>query len=105
MIRKLLLSALCTLPLSAAAFSGEAQVAGQTDRQYCGKLAQIGASAWLTRSDGYPMDTVLQEVKTILQNKPQTLEDAAEVIVAIYKDNSVSSPQQAYSKVYDDCRQ
>ena len=93
------------MSISAAAFSGEAQAQGQADRQYCGKLAQIGASAWRTRSDGYPMDRVLSEVKTILQSKPQTLEDAEEVIVAIYGDRSVNSPQQAYSKVYDHCRQ
>jgi hypothetical protein len=105
MIRKLFLSAVCTMSISATAFSGEAQAQGQADQQYCGKLAQIGASAWRTRTDGYPMDRVLNEVKTILQSKPQTLEDAEEVIVAIYGDRSVNSPHQAYSKVYDHCRQ
>ena len=51
------------------------------------------------------MDRVLNEVKTILQSKPETLEDAREAIVSIYDDRSVNSPQQAYSKVYDHCRQ
>jgi hypothetical protein len=105
MIRKLLLSALCTACFSATAFSGEAQAQGQADQKYCGKLAQIGASAFRTRADGYPMDRVLNEVKTILQSKPDTLEDAQEAIVSIYGDRSVSSPQQAYAKVYDHCRQ
>ena len=105
MIRKLLLSALCTVSVSATAFSGEAQAQGQVDKQYCGKLAQIGASAFRTRADGYPMDRVLNEVKTILQSKPETLEDAQEAIVSIYDDRSVNSPQQAYAKVYDHCRQ
>jgi len=105
MIRKLLLSALCTLSVSATAFSGEARAQGQADQQYCGKLAQIGASAFRTRADGYPMDRVLNEVKTILRSKPETLEDAQEAIVSIYDDHSVSSPQQAYTKVYDHCRE
>lgn len=105
MIRKLLLSALCSVSISAAAVSGDAQAQGQSDQQYCGKLAQIGASAWRTRADGYPMERVLNEVKTILQSKPDTLEDAQDAIVAIYGDRSVSSPQQAYAKVYDHCRQ
>ena len=105
MIRKLLLSALCTVSVSATAFSGEVQAQGQANQQYCGKLAQIGASAFRTRADGYPMDRVLNEVKTILQSKPETLEDAQEAIVSIYDDRSLSSSQQAYAKVYDHCRQ
>jgi hypothetical protein len=105
MLSKLLLSVLCALSVSATAFSGEARAQGQADQQYCGKLAQIGASAYRTRADGYPMDKVLNEVKTILQSKPETLEDAQEAIVSIYDDRSVRSPQQAYSKVYDHCRQ
>ncbi len=105
MIRKLLLSALCSVSVSATAFSGEAQAQGEASQQYCGKLAQIGASAFRTRADGYPMDRVLNEVKTILQSKPETLEDAEEAIVSIYDDRSVSSSQQAYAKVYDHCRQ
>jgi hypothetical protein len=51
------------------------------------------------------MERVLDEVDTILSAKPQTLGDAHEVIVAIYADTSVSSAQQAYAKVYEDCRQ
>jgi hypothetical protein len=89
----------------APAFSAAAPAPVAVDEQYCGKLAQIGASAWRTRTDGYPMDRVLTEVDTILSAKPKTLEDAHEVIVAIYADKSVSSPQQAYAKVYEDCRQ
>lgn len=109
MIRKRLVSAFFMLSLCATAFSEpvpspSSSPAGTNDK-YCGKLAQIGASAWRTRSDGYPMDRVLSEVNTILSAKPQTLEDAHEVIVAIYADQSVSSSQQAYAKVYEDCRQ
>ena len=105
MIRKRLLPALFMLSLCATAFSEPTPSPAGTNDKYCGKLAQIGASAWRTRSDGYPMDRVLSEVNTILSAKPQTLEDAHEVIVAIYADQSVSSPQQAYAKVYEDCRQ
>ena len=105
MTRKHLISALFTMLLCATAFSGAAPSEAADTDQYCGKLAQIGASAWHTRTDGYPMDRVLSEVNTILSAKPQTLEDAHEVIVAIYADKSVSSPQQAYAKVYEDCRQ
>lgn len=104
MIRKLFLSALCTLVLCTTAYSAPAHAQAATE-QYCGKLAQIGASAWRTRTDGYPMDKVLTEVHTILSGKPDTLEDAQEVIVAIYGDRSVNSSQQAYTKVYQDCRQ
>jgi len=104
MIRKLFISALCAMSLSTTALSSETRAQDPSSEQYCGKLAQIGASAWRTRSDGYPVDKVLNEVKAILRSNPQTLEDARDAIVAIYKDPSVSSPQQAYSKVYDDCR-
>jgi hypothetical protein len=92
----------CTTAMSAPAPS---TAPAPADNQYCGKLAQIGASAWRTRTDGYPMERVLTEVNTILGAKPKTLEDAHEVIVAIYADQSVNSPQQAYTKVYEDCRQ
>jgi hypothetical protein len=105
MIRKRLVSALFLLSLCATVFSEPAPSPVEANDKYCGKLAQIGASAWRTRSDGYPMDRVLSEVNTILSAKPQTLEDAHEVIVAIYADKSVNSPQQAYAKVYEDCRQ
>lgn len=105
MIRKLLASALCTLALSGAAFSQPSSPQAPASEQYCGKLAQIGASAWRTRTDGYPMDKVLTEVKTILSGKPDTLEDAHEVITAIYADSSVGSAKQAYTKVYEGCRQ
>lgn len=105
MIRKHLVSALIALSLCTVAFSGAIPAPAADNDQYCGKLAQIGASAWQTRTDGYPMDRVLSEVNTILSAKPKTLEDAHEVIVAIYGDQSVSSPQQAYAKVYEDCRQ
>ena len=109
MIRKRLVCALFALSLCTTAFSDPAPAAMATataaNDQYCGKLAQIGASAWRTRTDGYPMDRVLDEVDTILSAKPQTLEDAHEVIVAVYADTSVSSAQQAYAKVYEDCRQ
>lgn len=105
MIRKLFFSALCTLVLSTTAYSAPAQAQAGASEQYCGKLAQIGASAWRTRTDGYPMDKVLTEVHTILSGKPDTLEDAQGVIVAIYGDRSVNSSQQAYTKVYQDCRQ
>ena len=33
------------------------------------------------------------------------MEDAHEVIVAIYSDTSVNSSKQAYTKVYDGCKQ
>jgi hypothetical protein len=104
---KHLVSALLTLSFCTMAFSDPAPVPAPaaTSDQYCGKLAQIGASAFRTRSDGYPMDRVLTEVNSILSTKPQTMEDAHEVIVAIYADKSVSSARQAYTKVYDDCRQ
>jgi|SRR5512133_600906 hypothetical protein len=105
MTRKQLVSALFTMSLCTAAFSGPAPSPVAASDQYCGKLAQIGASAWRTRADGYPMDRVLNEVNSILSAKPKTLEDAHEVIVAIYGDQSVSSPQQAYAKVYDDCKE
>jgi len=105
MIRKRLVSALFALSFCTTAFSDPAPSPAAANDQYCGKLAQIGASAWRTRTDGYPMDRVLDEVNTILSAKPQTLEDAHEVIVAIYADQSVSSPEQAYAKVYQDCRQ
>lgn len=72
--------------------------------QYCGQLAQIGASAWRTRADGYPVEQVLREVRSILRSHPHRLEQAEDVIVEIYQDRSVSSPGQAYSKVYAGCR-
>lgn len=105
MIRKLLASVLCTLSLCNAAFSQANAPQAPVSAQYCGKLAQIGASAWRTRTDGYPMEKVLTEVKTILSSKPDTLEDAHEVITTIYADGTVSSAKQAYSKVYEGCRQ
>lgn len=105
MTRKHLVSAVLSLSLCTVAISGAIPSPAADTDQYCGKLAQIGASAWRTRTDGYPMDRVLNEVNTILSAKPKTLEDAHEVIVAIYGDQSVSSPQQAYAKVYEDCRQ
>lgn len=92
----------CTTAISAPA-PAPAPVAATA--QYCGKLAQIGASAWRTRTDGYPMDRVLTEVNAILGAQPQILEDAHEVIVAIYTDPSVNSSKRAYAKVYEDCRQ
>ena len=92
----------CTTSYAAPSSSSSPDAAND---QYCGKLAQIGASAWRTRTDVYPMERVLTEVDSILGAKPQTLEDAHEVIVAIYADQSVSSAQQAYAKVYDDCKQ
>ena len=104
---KRLVFALLTISFCTMASSEPAPVpvtAAATD-QYCGKLAQIGASAFLTRNDGYPMDRVLTEVNSILSAKPQTMEDAHEVIVAIYADKSVNSARQAYSPVYEDCRQ
>ena len=107
MMRKHLVSALLLLSSCAAALANPAGpiVPVVANDQYCGKLAQIGASAWRTRTDGYPMERVLNEVNSILSAKPQTMEDAHEVIVAIYGDKSVSSAQQAYAKVYQDCRQ
>ena len=72
--------------------------------QYCGQLAQIGASAWRTRVDGYPVEQVLREVRSILRSQPHRLEQAEDVIVDIYQDRSVSSAGQAYSKVYAGCR-
>ncbi len=105
MIRKQLVSALCMMSLCTAAFSQASPVQAPASEQYCGKLAQIGASAWRTRTDGYPMDKVLTEVNTILSGKPDTMEDAHEVIVAIYGDNSVNSSKKAYTKVYDGCKQ
>lgn len=105
MIRKRLVCMLFAMSLCATAFSGPVLTPAASNDQYCGKLAQIGASAWRTRTDGYPMERVLNEVNTILSTKPQTLEDAQEVIVAIYADKSVSSPQQAYARVYEDCRE
>lgn len=105
MIRKLSVSALCTLSLCSAAFSQTNPPETPATEQYCGKLAQIGASAWRTRTDGYPMDKVLTEVNSILSGKPDTLQDAHQVITTIYGDSSISSAKQAYTKVYDDCRQ
>lgn len=107
MITKRLVSALFMISFCTTAFSAPAPAPAPDvgNDQYCGKLAQIGASAWRTRTDGYPMERVLTEVNTILGAKPQTREDAHEVIVAIYADQSVNSPQQAYAKVYDDCKQ
>jgi hypothetical protein len=105
MITKRLVSALFMISFCTTAFSAPTPAPEAANDQYCGKLAQIGASAWRTRTDGYPMERVLTEVNTILGAKPQTLEDAHEVIVAIYADQSVNSPQQAYTKVYDDCKQ
>ena len=104
MIRKLLVSALCTLPLCSAAFSQTNPALALATEQYCGKLAQIGASAWRTRTDGYPMDKVLTEVNTILSGKPDILQDAHQVISAIYADSAVSSAKQAYTQVYEGCR-
>ena len=104
MIRKLLAAVLCTLSLCHAAFSQTNPPQAPASEQYCGKLAQIGASAWRTRTDGYPVEKVLTEVKTIL-SKPETLEDAQEVITDIYADSSVGSAKEAYAKVYEDCRQ
>src|SRR6476661_6933615 len=89
MIRKLLISALCAMSLSTTAFSSEARAQTSSTEQYCGKLAQIGASAWRTRTDGYPVEKVLNEVNAILRSNPQTLEDAQDAIVAIYNDHSV----------------
>src|SRR5690242_689496 len=98
MIRKLLFSLLCAMSLSTTALSNEVRAQDHSSEQYCGKLAQIGASAWRTRTDGYPVEKVLSEVRTILRSNPQTLEDAQDAIVAIYNDGSVTSSQQAYSK-------
>ena len=105
MITKHAISAAFAISFCMTAISAPAPSPAATDNQYCGKLAQIGASAWRTRTDGYPMERVLTEVNTILGAKPKTLEDAHEVIVAIYADQSVNSSQQAYTKVYEDCRQ
>lgn len=105
MMRKRLVFTLLLMSLCTMASSGTATAPLAANDQYCGKLAQIGASAWRTRTDGYPMERVLDEVNAILNAKPQTQEDAHEVIVAIYADKSVGSPQQAYAKVYEDCRQ
>lgn len=105
MIVKRLISALFTMSFCTLAFSDPAPAPTAANDQYCGKLAQIGASALRTRDDGYPMERVLTEVNSILGSKPQTMEDAHEVIVAIYADRSVSSAQQAYAKVYEDCLQ
>jgi hypothetical protein len=104
---KRLVSALLTISFCTLAISDPvpAPVPAAESDQYCGKLAQIGASAFRTRNDGYPMERVLTEVNSILSAKPQTMEDAHEVIVAIYADKSVNSARQAYSKVYEDCRQ
>ena len=104
MIRKQLFVALCTISLCTAAFSQPGATHAPASAQYCGKLAQIGASAWRTRTDGYPMDKVLNEVNTILSGKPDTMEDAHEVIVAIYSDPSVHTSKQAFAKVYDSCK-
>jgi hypothetical protein len=103
MITKRLVSALFIISFCTTAFSAPAPAPVTGNDQYCGKLAQIGASAWRTRTDGYPMERVLTEVNTILGAKPKTREDAHEVIVAIYADRSVNTPQQAYAKVYEDC--
>ena len=105
MIRKQLASAICMMALCTAAFSQPSPGDAPVSEQYCDKLAQIGASAWRTRTDGYPMEKVLTEVNTILSAKPDTLEDAHEVIVAIYSDTSVNSSNKAYTKVYDSCKQ
>ena len=110
MIRKHFVATLFLLSVVAAAHTGIAAPAASAapaaaSEQYCGKLAQIGASAWRTRKDGYPMEHVLNEVNTILRARPETLEDAHEVIVAIYGDQSVGSAQQAYAKVFQDCRE
>jgi hypothetical protein len=105
MIRKRLIPVLLAMSFCTTAFSNPVFTPAATDEQYCGKLAQIGASAWRTRTDGYPMDRVLTEVNAILSTKPDTRDDAQEVIVAIYADQSVNSSRQAYSKVYEDCRQ
>ena len=104
MIRKLLISALWAMSLSSTALSNEARAQDHSSEQYCRNLAQIGASTWRTRTNGYPVEKVLNEVKAILRSNPQTLEDAQDAIVAIYNDRSVNSSQQAYSKVYDGCR-
>jgi len=107
MILKRLIFALFTMSFCTLAFSAPApaQAPIAANDQYCGKLAQIGVSALRTRDDGYPMERVLTEVNAILGSKPQTMEDAHEVIVAIYADRSVNSAQQAYAKVYEDCLQ
>ena len=102
---KRLVSALLLMSFCKMASSGPAPEPVAVNNQYCGKLAQIGASAFRTRDDGYPMERVLTEVNSILSTKPQTMEDAHEVIVAIYADKSVSSARQAYAKVYEDCSQ
>lgn len=105
MIVKRLISALFMMSFCTLALSAPAPAPIAADDQYCGKLAQIGVSALRTRDDGYPMERVLTEVNSILGSKPQTMEDAHEVIVAIYADRSVSSAEQAYAKVYEDCLQ
>lgn len=105
MIRKQLACTLVMMTLCMAAFGQATPAHAPGNDLYCGKLAQIGASAWRTRTDGYPMDAVLNKVNAILSSKPDTLEDAHEVIVAIYSDSSVNSSKQAYAKVYAGCAQ
>jgi hypothetical protein len=103
MIATRVVSALLMMSFCTMASSNPARSPVVANDQYCIKLAQIGASAFRTRSDGYPMERVLTEVNAILSSKPETREDANEVIVAIYTDKSVSSARQAYSRVYEDC--
>ena len=103
MIATRVVSALLIMSFCTIASSNPARAPVVANDQYCVKLAQIGASAYRTRSDGYPMESVLTEVNAILNSKPETREDAHEVIVAIYADKSVSSARQAYSRVYEDC--
>jgi hypothetical protein len=102
MTRKLAGSALAILVALGPCMQAAAEDPG--GGQYCGQLAQIGASAWRTRVDGYPVEQVLREVRSILGSHPHRLEQAEDVIVEIYQDRSVSSASQAYRKVYADCR-
>ena len=66
MITKRLVSVLFAMSFCTTALSAPSPSPDAANDQYCGKLAQIGASAWRTRNDGYPMERVLTEVDTIL---------------------------------------
>ncbi|MDB5841331.1 MAG: hypothetical protein JWQ23_3283 [Herminiimonas sp.] len=69
----------------------------------CSQLAEIGANAYRTKADGYPMQQVLGEVGAILKD-PQVKDAAHGAIMAIYEDAYIKSPAQAYRKVYAACK-
>lgn len=71
----------------------------------CHQLGNIGRDAYNTKVAGAPLFYITGIISKMLQHDPARRDAAIGTVIAVYGDASLNSGYQAYSAIYDACKQ